>query len=61
MYDLPGLRQSAGDLRRRLAEFIQSFGPDLVPELHQLHDELAEIDKQLEALAEHLPDEEGPE
>lgn len=59
VYDLPGLRQSAGDLRQRLAEFIKSFGPDLVPELHQLHEELAEIDKQLAALADHLPDEEG--
>ena len=58
MHDPPGLRKSAGDLRQRVADFVQCFGPDLVPELHQLHDELAEIDKRLAELAEHLPDDE---
>lgn len=59
VFDLPGLRQRAEDLRHRLAEFIKGFGPESAPEFRQLHDELAEIDRELEDLAEQPPDEEA--
>lgn len=57
MEDLPGLKHRAIELRQRIADFLNDFGPDLVPELRQLYDELAQIEEHLKALGEHAPDE----
>lgn len=58
--DLPGLKCRASDLRQRIADFLKDFGRDLIPELRQLHDELAQIEQHLKALGEHAPDESPP-
>jgi len=58
MDDLHRLRQRASELRQRIQEFVEDFGREIVPHLGKLHDELAQIEDNLRALGEHVPDEE---
>jgi hypothetical protein len=57
--DLPGLKRRASDLRQRIADFLNDFGRDMVPELRQLHDELAQIEEHLRTLGEYAPEAEA--
>lgn len=59
MDDLPGLTQRAKILRSRIAEFIRNFGPEMIPEMRELHTELARIEDSLQELGQHAPDEES--
>lgn len=55
--DLPELRRRAEDLRQRISDFLKDFGHDVVPQLPQLRDELAQIEDRLRALGEADNDE----
>jgi hypothetical protein len=56
MDDLRKLSNRARELKQRIAELLRSFGPGLVPQLQQLHEELAQIEKRLQALGRHAAD-----
>jgi hypothetical protein len=61
MDDLKALKKRAKELKARIADFLRTYGPDSVPELQQLHHELAQIEERLKALGEYAPDGDAPE
>lgn len=59
MDDLKTLREHAKALKRRIADFFRDFGPESVPELQQLQEELAQIEERLKALGDYAPEEDS--